>query len=64
VHEALIAQTQKNRLVGHISRDSTAIEARENPLKLAAAEKTSLGVRARENSGQRRKPAASNASRA
>jgi len=39
VHEALIAQTQKNRLVGHISRDSTAIEAREKPLKLAAAEK-------------------------
>ena len=39
VHEALIAQTQKNRLVGHISRDSTAIEAREKPLKLAATEK-------------------------
>ena len=39
VHEALIAQTQKNRLVGHISRDSTAIEAREKPLRLAAAEK-------------------------
>ena len=39
VHDALIAQTQKNRLVGHISRDSTAIEAREKPLKLVAAEK-------------------------
>ena len=26
VHEALIARTQKDRLVGHISRDSTAIE--------------------------------------
>ena len=74
VHEALIAQTQKNRLVGHISRDSTAIEAREKPLKLVAAEKPkykpgrprkSLPSRKRgENSGQRRKPAASNASRA
>lgn len=39
VHEALIAQTQKDRLVGHISRDSTAIEAREKPLKVAAPEK-------------------------
>jgi len=29
VHEALIAETQKNRLVGHIARDSTAISARE-----------------------------------
>ena len=29
VHEALIASTQKNRLIGHIARDSTAIEARE-----------------------------------
>jgi hypothetical protein len=29
VHEALIKETQKDRLIGHISRDSTAIEARE-----------------------------------
>lgn len=29
VHEALIAQTQKDRLIGHIARDSTAICARE-----------------------------------
>jgi len=29
VHEALILSTQKDRLVGHIARDSTAIEARE-----------------------------------
>src|SRR5258707_15056153 len=29
VHEALITETQKERLIGHISRDSTAIEARE-----------------------------------
>jgi len=29
VHEALIAQTQMNRLIGHIARDSTAICARE-----------------------------------
>jgi hypothetical protein len=29
VHEALIASTQKDRLIGHIARDSSAIEARE-----------------------------------
>ena len=29
VHAALIANTQKDRLIGHIARDSTAIEARE-----------------------------------
>lgn len=31
IHEALIQQTHKARLVGHISRDSTKIEAREKP---------------------------------
>lgn len=29
VHEALIRDTQQERLIGHIARDSTAIEARE-----------------------------------
>ena len=31
VHEALIWNTHRDRLVGHLSRDSTAIEAREKP---------------------------------
>jgi Transposase DDE domain/Transposase domain (DUF772) len=31
VHAALIARRQADRLVGHISRDATAIEAREKP---------------------------------
>lgn len=30
VHEALIRDTQKDRIIGHIARDSTAIEAREH----------------------------------
>ena len=30
VHETLIRETQKDRLIGHIARDSTAIEAREH----------------------------------
>jgi hypothetical protein len=33
VHQALIERTQQDRLVGHLSRDSTAIEARETPLR-------------------------------
>lgn len=32
-HEALIKNTQKDRLIGHISRDSTPIEVREKPVK-------------------------------
>jgi hypothetical protein len=33
LHAALIQETHEDRLVGHISRDSTAIEAREKPAK-------------------------------
>jgi len=36
VHAALIAKTQSERLIGHISRDSTAIAVRERPVKVAA----------------------------
>jgi len=37
LHEALIEKTRKERLIGHISRDSTEIEAREKPVRVAAA---------------------------
>jgi Transposase DDE domain/Transposase domain (DUF772) len=37
VHEALIRDTQSTRLVGHIGRDSTAIEARERFAEAAKA---------------------------
>ena len=55
VHTALIEKTQKDRLIGHISRDSTAIEAREKPKPTPkpkaeakpAAEKTKLPRRKR-----------------
>ena len=33
LHDALVEETHANRLIGHISRDSTAIEAREKPAK-------------------------------
>ena len=36
VHEALIKKTHADRLVGHICRDATAIEAREKPVEAAA----------------------------
>jgi hypothetical protein len=36
VHEALIRETQQDRLIGHIARDSTAIEARERFPETAA----------------------------
>jgi hypothetical protein len=35
LHEALIKRSHEDRLVGHISRDATAIEAREKPVKTA-----------------------------
>jgi hypothetical protein len=38
VHEALIRETQQDRLIGHISRDSTAIEARERFPETASPE--------------------------
>jgi hypothetical protein len=38
VHEALIARSYAGEIVGHISRDSTAIEAREKPLKKESKE--------------------------
>ena len=31
VHQALIERTQKERIIGHISRDATAIEGHEKP---------------------------------
>ena len=35
LHAVLIEETQKDRLIGHISRDSTEIEAREKPVRPA-----------------------------
>ena len=39
VHEALIKKSYQNEIVGHISRDATAIEAREKPIKKEVVEK-------------------------
>ena len=58
LHEALIQDTHSDRLVGHISRDSTAIEAREKPAKSdkPAAEAKPKPKRGRPRKGELRPP--------
>ena len=51
-HEALIKATHRDRLVGHISRDATAIEAREKPARTAPAEKAPKRRRGRPKKGE------------
>ena len=46
LHEALIKRTQGERLAGHISRDSTAIEGRETDPEGAAAGQAEAAARA------------------
>jgi Transposase DDE domain/Transposase domain (DUF772) len=48
VHEALIRQTQQDRLIGHIARDSTAIETRERYPVTAAQKARNATKRQRE----------------
>lgn len=43
LHEALIARWESSRLVGHISRDATAIKAREKPLSRRGKPKRKQG---------------------
>ena len=54
LHEALIAETQKDRLIGHISRDSTEIEAREKPVRppVAAESAKPAGKKGRPKKGE------------
>jgi hypothetical protein len=52
LHEALIRDTQADRLVGHVSRDSTAIEARETPTK---TEPSAVAEKPRRKRGRPRK---------
>ena len=51
-HGALIRATHRDRLVGHISRDATAIEAREKPARTAPAAKTPKRKRGRPKKGE------------
>lgn len=55
VHEALIEKYEKPRLVGHISRDATAISAREKAVKKV---KPIVGAAAQPKAARRKKGAA------
>jgi hypothetical protein len=55
VHEALIKRTHEDRLVGHISRDATAIEAREKPVKTAAPKSSTSAPPPKRKRGRPRK---------
>jgi hypothetical protein len=66
VHEALVKATQKDRLIGHVSRDSTAIEAREHlphaapngasPSKQKAEKERAAARRLRRKAGKAAQP--------
>lgn len=56
VHDALVEQSVKQQLVGHISRDSTAIEGREKPVKKPKKEKPAARKRGRPRKGEVREP--------
>ena len=47
LHEALVEATQSERLIGHISRDATEIEAREKPAPVAVETKPARPKRKR-----------------
>jgi len=54
VHEALVERCLKPELVGHISRDATAIEGREKPTKKPVREKPAPKKRGRPAQGELR----------
>jgi len=55
LHEALIKRSHEERLVGHISRDATAIEAREKPVTTAAPEASTSAQPPKRGRGRPRK---------
>ena len=54
LHETLIARTLKDHLVGHISRDATAIEGREKPVPKVQAAPPPKRQRGRPRKGEER----------
>ena len=57
VHDALVAEYLSHELVGHISRDSTAIVGREKPAKKVAKEPKPRRKRGRPAKGEQREAA-------
>jgi len=56
VHDAMVERSLKPELVGHVSRDSTAIEGREKPAKKPRKEKPAPKKRGRIAKGEQREP--------
>jgi hypothetical protein len=56
VHNALVENCLKPELIGHISRDATAIEGREKPVKKAPKRKRAPRKRGRPAKGEQREP--------
>lgn len=52
VHEVLISKSYDSEIVGHISRDSTAIEAREKSIKKVAKDRKASNKRGRPRKGE------------
>ncbi len=57
VHDELVEQYLAEELVGHISRDSTAIVGRDKPAKKKAKEPKKPHKRGRPTKGEQREPA-------
>ena len=55
IHQAMISENLSEDIVGHISRDSTEIEAREKPQKETKAETGSDGEKAKRKLGRPKK---------
>jgi IS5 family transposase len=56
VHKALVEEHLKAELIGHISRDSTAIEGREKPVKKEPKKRAAPRKRGRPAKGEPREP--------
>jgi hypothetical protein len=56
VHDALVDTCLKPELIGHISRDSTAIKGREKPVKKSRKQKAATRKRGRPAKGEQREP--------
>ena len=56
VQEALVERSLKSELIGHISRDSTAIEGREKPAKKLPKQKPPRRKRGRRAKGEQPEP--------
>jgi len=56
VHQVLVETNLQSELLGHISRDSTAIEGREKPVPKPKKEKAAPRKRGRPGRGEKREP--------